>query len=535
MKWGIRSGSTFLLLVAAAMAQQPDPAAGWWKHVSVLADDSMEGRETGTPGYRRAAAYVVGELKGIGLRPGNGKSYYQTVRFRKRLVDESRSSLELVRNGATEPLKLGDDAYFDARVALQPAMDAELVFVGYGLQIPEVGYDDLAGLDLRGKIAVQVSGAPADLPPNLSSFYQFPGERWRGLRRAGAVGVISIPNPAGMDQPWSRMALNRFHPSMVLADPALDETPGEALALVFNPASAAKLLDGSGHDWEEIIALAQARKPLPHFALAVKLRARARVEESLLNSDNVVALLPGLDPRLRDEVVILSAHLDHLGIGEPVNGDRIYNGAIDNAAGVAIVLETAKLLAHGAPPKRSVLFALFTGEEKNELGSKYMAAHPTVKGPIVADLNIDMFKPIVPLNVLDVYGVDESGVGDAAREAGAALGVKVEGDPEPLRNRFIRSDQFSFVRRGIPAVNMHIGAERGSADDATLHQWLRERYHAPSDDLNQPVNHEAAAKYNRIVEMMITSMANAPERPAWKPQSFFRRFAGAASTASSGR
>ena len=502
----------------------------WWDYVKVLADDNMEGRETGSAGLQKAEAYIVDQLKVAGLQPAGTNGFYQTAKFESRQIVEKDSSLALVRDGKVEPLTLGEDAFFSTRVDLAPKLQAPLFFVGYGLSIPEKNYDDLAGLDLKGKVAVLLNGLPADIPGSLGSHYQSTAERWKALRKAGAVGVVSIANPATMDIPWSRMSLSRTHPSMALAGSEFDETQGEKLVVVFNPASAAKLFEGSGHSFDEILGLAKQRKQLPRFPLTASIDAKAKVEKKSLESANVIAKLPGNDPQLKNEYVVLSAHIDHLGIGEPINGDRIYNGAMDNASGSALLLDVASSLKKSPEKlKRSILFLFVTGEEKGLLGSKYFAAHPTVDPKsMVADINVDMFLPIVPLKVLTVFGLAESDLGDMAREAAQAYGITVQPDPEPQRNLFIRSDQYNFIRHGIPALAMGVGVAPGSPEEKIFKDWLTQRYHAPSDDLNQPVDLQAAALYEEVIRGLMISVAQNPQRPQWKQDSFFRRYSQAA-------
>jgi Zn-dependent M28 family amino/carboxypeptidase len=332
-----------------------------------------------------------------------------------------------------------------------------------------------------------------------------------------------------MDIPWSRIALNRLHPSMELAGAEFNDTEGEKLALVFNPAHADKLLDGSGHSFKELADLARDRKPLPHFPLMVSIKAKAQVRKKTVESANLVARLPGNDPQLKGEYVVLSAHIDHVGIGQPINGDRIYNGAMDNAAGVAVLLDVAaSLKQHPENLKRSVLFVFVTGEEKGLLGSKYFATHPTVDPKsMVADINIDMFRPLVPLKLITVLGLAESDLGDAARDVAQADNVTVQPDPQPLRNVFVRSDQYSFIRQGIPALALDI-APTTPEEKQIFADWLTDRYHAPSDDLDQPVDVASAGKYEEIIRQLMIKVANDPQRPQWKQDSFFRRFAGAA-------
>ena len=500
----------------------------WWDSVKVLAADDMQGRETGSAGLRKAEAYVVEQLKQAGLQPAGTNGYYQPVKFQSRQIVERDSSLALVRDGKSQPLTLGEDAFFSTRVDLAPAVDAPLAFAGYGLSIPEKNYDDLAGLDLKGKVAVIISGSPAEIPGPLASHYQSTSERWKAFHNAGAIGIIYIPNPGSIDIPWSRMSLNRAHPSMVLDYPEFDETPGEQLSLTFNPAKADALFAGSGHNFQELAQLAQERKPMPHFALPVSIKAKAKVEKKEVESDNVIAKLPGGDPQLRNEYVVLSAHIDHLGIGEPINGDRIYNGAMDNASGSAVLLDVASSLKKSQDKlKRSLLFLFVTGEEKGLLGSKYFAARPTVdRASMVADINVDMFLPIIPLKTVTVYGLAESDLGDMARQAAEARGVHVQADPQPLRNVFIRSDQYNFIRHGIPALAMGVAPDPNSPEEKKVFKdWLTQRYHAPSDDLQQPVDLSAAAKYEEIIRGLMVAAADDPQRPQWKQESFFRRYA----------
>src|ERR1700732_4392018 len=517
--------------LAAQQAPQPTryfDGQSWWAHIKFLADDSLAGRETGSEGLRKAESYVVDQFSKAGLQPAGINGFYQPVKFISREIVEKDSSAALVVSGKAQPLTLGEDAYFSTRAELSAEeVNAPLVFAGYGLKIPENNYDDLSGLDLRGKIVVYLAGSPSDIPTALSSHYQTIGERWRSLNQAGVIGTINIPNPASMDIPWSRMSLNRAHPSMDLADPEFNETQGLKMAMTFNPAQAEKLFAASGHTFAEIAALGKDRKALPHFPLGVSLKARAIVKATSVESDNIIGKLPGNDPVLKNEYVVISAHVDHVGIGEPVNGDRIYNGAMDNASGVAVLLDlAAQFRAHPEQLRRSILFVVVTAEEKGLLGSKYFAAHPTVPPKsMIADINIDMFLPIAPLKVLKVPGLQESDLGDRARDAAQLFGVRVQPDPEPLRNVFIRSDQYNFIRHGIPAVKLDVGFDPGSPEQKIFKDWLTNRYHAPSDDLAQPVDLASAGLYEDIVRQLLTSVANTDARPSWKPDSFFRRYA----------
>jgi Zn-dependent M28 family amino/carboxypeptidase len=516
-----------LAISAAAQTTAHFDGQTWWNHIKVLADDKLEGRDTGSRGEREAQKYAVEQLKSAGAEPAGANGFYQPVKFVSRQIVEKDCSLALIRDGKREPLTLGEDAIITTRIMPAPDVQSPLVFAGYGLKVPEKNYDDFAGIDVRGKIVVIFSGSPSEIPGALASHYQTAAERWKVLRAAGAVGTISLMNRAVMDIPWSRIALNRAHPTMDLDYPEFNETEGAKLAVTINPASAEKLFAGSGHTFEEIAALGKERKPLPRFPLTVSIEAKTKVEVTQVESANLVARFPGTDPVLKDEYVVLSAHLDHIGIGEPINGDRIYNGAMDNGSGSALVLDLAdSFKKHPEKLRRSMLLVLVTGEEKGLLGSKYFAAHPTVPAKsIVADVNVDMFLPIVPLKILTVLGLDESDLGDRTREIAQSFGVKVQPDPEPLRNVFIRSDQYNFIRHGIPSVMIDVGAEPSSPEQKIFKDWLTQRYHAPSDDVNQPVDLGAAAKYEEIVRALLINIASADHRPQWKPESFFRRYA----------
>src|SRR2546427_2688603 len=312
----------FLAFAAICPAQQTPPAShfdgnSWWSHVKFLADDSLEGRDTGSEGLRKAQAYAVEQLQRAGLEPAGANGFYQPIRFNQYEVDEAKSSLALVANGQAKTLSFADDAFISSRATRNSTMiSAPLVFIGYGLQIPEKNLDELAGLDLKGKIVVYLAGSPADIPTALASHYQTAGERWKSLHAAGAIGTMNIANPASMDIPWSRISVNRNHPSMDLADAEFNETPGQQLGVAFNPASAEQLFAGSGHTFAEIAALGKDRKPLPHFPLTVSLNAKAEILTKSIESANIVAKLTGADPALKNEFVVVSAHIDHVGIGE---------------------------------------------------------------------------------------------------------------------------------------------------------------------------------------------------------------------------
>ena len=311
-----RAALLFLVTLTLGFAALDAEADRWWAHVRFLADDALEGRETGSAGYRKAAAYVTAEFQKAGLQPGGTDGYLQPIGFKSRRILEDKSSLALVRGGKAEPIALGAEATISMRVDPAPQLEAPIVFAGHGLRIPEAKYDDLAGLDLRGKVVLFLSGGPSRIPGPLLSHYQ--SVRWSYLKETGAVGTMSITDPRNMEIPWERSILSRFQPSLTLADPALDETAGQKLAVTINPARAEKFFAGTGHTFKDILARAEAGKPLPTFELPASLRATVAVASEDVESPNVVGLLPGTDPVLKDEYVVLSAHLDHVGIGEPL-------------------------------------------------------------------------------------------------------------------------------------------------------------------------------------------------------------------------
>jgi len=515
------------VLVAGAFAATDYVAEGdvWWSHVVYLADDKLAGRDTGTPGHRMAAEYIATQFERAHVKPAGTQGYFQPVQLVSRKLDEAHSSLSLIENGVATPLKLGDDAALGVRADTAPHTLADAVFVGYGIRTPDGHYDDLAGLDLQGKIAVFFYGAPKSIPGPLAA--HLASERWKGLREAGAIGIALFQDPKHADIPWSRMSLARFNPTMSFLEPELnDTTRGMQLSVMINPERTEKWFAGTGHTAAEIIEIADADKAMPKFPLKVRVDANVGFTETKITSDNVAGIVPGSDPKLQTEYVVVSAHLDHVGTGEPINGDAIYNGAMDNAAGVATLIELAKKASSGPPPRRSIVLVAVTGEEKGLLGSKFFAAHPTVKPEqIVANVNVDMFLPLFPLKTLTVYGLDESTLGDVCREVAAKMEIGIAADREPERNIFIRSDQYSFIRRGVPAIFFKFDGAPGSPEDKILKTWLKERYHGPSDDINQPVDKPGAAKFDQFIFNVVEQVANGNARPQWKQTSFFRRFA----------
>jgi Zn-dependent M28 family amino/carboxypeptidase len=542
--------STVLFAAFTAPGQTPSPPTGgdlaqgkqWWAHVQYLADDSMRGRQTGSAEYLKAAAYVVDQFKSFGLQPaGLNGGWYQPVHFDVQRVLADQSSMSLMVDGNAVALTLGEDAILGTRLTQPKTIDAPLVFIGYGLHLPEAKYDDFDSAEvplasLKGKIVVYLNGGPADLPGPLKSFART-SPFLKALRDAGAVGAISIPTPKSMDFGWQRVASSASQAGMRLAEttdeaqvaarhPALAESHGEMFTATFNPAQAEKLFAGTGHSFADLLALADAQKPLPRFPLGKSLTARVTTEVTHVESPNIAAKLTGSDPKLKSEYVLVSAHLDHLGVGAPIHGKTIYAGAMDDASGVATVLEVArKFSTAGSKPKRSMLFLVFTAEEKGLLGSRYFAGHPTVlEKEIKADLNLDMFMPIFPLKKLHVQGLEQSTLAEQAKAVGAEHGIEIAVDPEPDRNSFIRTDQYSFVQAGVPALAFKFGWTMGSPEYKAWRAWLAERYHSTDDDLTQPVDLAAAAQFNSFLADLARKVADDPASPHYLDTSFFKRF-----------
>jgi Zn-dependent M28 family amino/carboxypeptidase len=510
-------------LPATALAQSAGDA--WWHHVEMLANDGMEGRLNGSPAYLRAADYVVGQFKAAGLTPAGTQGFLQPVRFVSQTVDQAKSSASFVRDGKATPLKTPDDIILSARGGPAPvSIDAPLVFIGYGLHIPEAGHDDLAGVDLKGKIAVTINGGPANISGALKSDAR--AELAKYLEARGAVGAIGLTTDKQREQPFTVAIGRSGQPAMYLADPALRDLKKPFFGASINPALMETLFAASGHSFADLAAAADASKPLPHFALNQSIRATLSVGRTDVTSPNIVGRLAGSDPKLAGEVVVVSAHLDGLGIGKPVNGDAIYNGALDNAGGVATVIEIAKKLGAGPKPKRSIIFVAATAEEQGLLGSRAFARAPSIPQKIVADLNFDMPLPLYPLKSVLVLGADESSLGLDAAAVGKAMGLPLTPDPLPDRNSFTRSDQYSFIRVGIPSLAFKFGFAANTPEAAREKAWRSDRYHQPGDDTLQPnIEKEDQARLNDFVAGIALRVADADAAPAWNKTSFFARFA----------
>lgn len=509
---------------AHAGSQQvvPPLAASWWGVVTVLADDSLRGRASGTEDYLKAARYIAQEFQRAGLAPAGTDGYFQTAHLSTARLVAEHSGIALVTNGVADTLKLGTDASISLSTTTAPRAEGPMVFVGYGLHFPGIR-DDLGSTSVRGKVAVYLNRLPSGLNATIMAHSR--SGRWEALRAAGAIAAIAItepPSAGGRDgRGGAAPGAGGGRPANGLAD---DPTGGGVMITVPDSA-AARLFVGSGHTYAELVAMANkdSAAVLPTFALAPTLQVWTELATTPLEAPNVLGMLRGSDPALRDQYVIVSAHLDHLGVGRAVDGDSIYNGAMDNASGIATMVETARAFHNRhISPKRSIIFAAVTAEEKGELGSAYFATHPTVPvGQIVADLNTDMWEPQIPLVGVFGYGADESDLGNDLRQALKLHNLTLMDDPHPEQVRFIRSDQYSFIKRGIPALALKIGYLPGSPGDSVIAEWNRMRYHKPSDDLDQPVNFDAAIGFDAMYIDLVHLVADRPTRPAWVKGSVF--------------
>jgi hypothetical protein len=498
----------FVTANLAAAQQTPTPAAApWWNLTTALSNDGMQGRDTGTAAYQRAAEFVAAHFKADGLQPaGDNGTYFQRVPMHEIDLDTTRSSIEILTPAdKSEPLKLLYEATLSPRADLPMLTEGQLVFIGYG--VPP------AGLDLRGKIAVFFNNIPTGLPQNERM--NFPAARILRLAESGAAGFVSIDNPAAIEPTHWPAAYAR---TVTLLDHPQRPQPNEPIGIRISAEAAPRLFANTPNaDPAKIISDAERGVPLPTLPLMNKLRIRVATTEKDIASPNIIAILPGSgaaegkDPTLQPEYVALSAHLDGYGFGTPVNGDNLYNGALDDAAYVATLLELAHNLAH-SPPKRSLLFCIFTGEEKGLLGSEYFTHHPTVPAAqIVADLNLDQLR----LNILTMEGIADSSLGETARTVAAQFHIELRPDREPQRNLFRRADNYNFVRIGVPIASFIFGYNDGTPEEHAYRNWYATRYHKPQDDLTTPIDWAAAVKFNDFYRALTLAVANAPTRPTW--------------------
>ncbi|GGG47477.1 M28 family peptidase [Hymenobacter glacieicola] len=504
-------------------------------HIQYLADDKLRGRKPGTPGYQLAVDYVTSQLKSFGVQPaGEDGGFTQRVRLR-RATAQPTPSIRYQPGGGSLPLATTEiHLYPHPEQASAQLAATGLAFAGYGISAPDQGYDDYQGLDVKGKVVVIVRGAPRRFPSTVAAASQDQTLLVQTAAQHGAVGVLfASPRPA----PASGAASRPLSTTSVLgpdgkvaAARGFISGSGVNMTGTLSAAGLQALLLNAATDTARVLGSLRQGQPAP-VALRGTLEASWQSTYQDFDSYNVVGKIPGSDATLRNEYVVHSAHLDHLGVAAPVQGDSIYNGAHDNASGVASVLEIARLYSHlKQKPKRSILLVLQTGEELGLLGSAYFAARPTVpKTALVADVNTDMPTIIAPLLSVVPLGARHSSLAQPVEEAARYLGLTVEEDPEPDQNRFIRSDQYSFVAQGIPALHIKYGNRTPDGKNNLSEQvqkWRALTYHKPQDDINGTFDFEAGKKYVQLNFLIGYLVAQNPQRPTWNPGDFFgQRFA----------
>lgn len=498
-------------LMAGACSSVPAPPAGtdadtvaWWGITGDLSSDAMEGRDTGSAGYDRAAEYVEARFRAAGLKPAGEKSgYRQTLLLKEVRVEKEGTALQVITGygGAQQVRVIRTYPFLHAftvrpSVALPPSIGAGLVFRGY-CSAGEMGR-------VTGKIVVCFGARRAGMTTGA--------QRMEAVAKAGGVGIINVDDPGFTIEP------SRWPEAYARAITFRDAAPpayADLAVMRFSADSFGDLIDGSGQNADELLKAGAASQPLPSFDIPATLNATFAISQRELQSDNVLATLPGTDPVLKDEIVIVSAHLDGYGYGEPVNGDGLYNGAFDDAAYVASLIRLAERQA-GAGFRRSVLFAAYTGEEKGLLGSNYYSGHLTVpKEKIAAVINLDQLRPLFPLKILTMHGIDDVTLAANARRVADGMGIELRRDMEPERNLNQRTDHFPFLRMGVPAVNFVFGFDPGTDAEARYREWYQSRYHRPQDDMGQPLDWGAARDMNLFFYRLTEDVANDPVRPGF--------------------
>lgn len=487
---------TFAAQISASRLHEitdPDTRA-WWQATEALSNDAMEGRDIGSGGYDRAASLVARRFAASGLKPaGEGGTWFQPIHFDDWLITRQGTHITV----GSQPLRLLYDIFPRVSSGMPTTLNAPLMFGGYCAP-GTLG-------DARGKMVLCYGWSRAG--------HTSRGDRVKTVQQAGGAGILDIADAGFTAEPtrWPMAYARRVAP--VGAPTAADD---HLLAALLNADSLAPAIAGSGHDARQLLALALAGKPLPRFDVPGHFRAHFQIQHRVITSANVLGMLPGTDAALRNQTVVVSAHLDGYGHGEPVHGDGIYNGTLDDAAYVAL-LERLAGRRHGKGFRRPVLFAAFTGEEKGLLGSRWFVAHPTLPiGSIAADINLDQVRPIFPLDLLTVHVLNDSTLGDAVRTVAAGMGIQVQIDPEPERNLLRRADHWSFIQAGIPATGFVFGYRPGTDSEQRYRHWYQVQYHRPQDDLTQPMNWPAAGKFNRFFYGLVAAVANGDARPEWK-------------------
>ena len=492
----LRLAVAAFVLVGAAPPKLDADTASWWKTTALLSNDSMEGRDTGSAAYDRAARFVAARFAAAGLKPaGENGTWFQRVPMHE--ISVPRATFHV----GDRPLTFLHDLTVSPATAMPAGVNAPLAYGGY-CAAPALG-------DVRGKVVICHGTHKAGLPSAA--------QREAAVRAAGAAGMLTIADPGFTVEP-PRWPYAYARTVTLAGEPS---KPDPFLRMTLRAESLGKLLGGSGKSASALISDGSAGRPLPSFSIPNRFQAEFVVRERDIASPNVIALFPGSDPKLANETLALTAHLDGYGYGEPVNGDRIYNGTLDDAAYVALLIRLAE--RHQQPFRRPVMFLVVTGEEKGLLGSRWFVKHPTVPlARIAADINLDQLRPIFPLQLLTVHAIEDTTLGDDVRAVARSLGIEVQRDPEPERNLLQRSDNWPFMQVGVPATGFVFGYRPGSQSERIYRQWYRTGYHKPQDDLKQPMDWKAAAEFNRFFYELAERVADKTQPPAWKPGSKLR-------------
>ena len=501
-------------------------------HITFLADDLLRGRQPGTEGYDIAAAYVASQFQQLGLAPaGTESSYFQAVPLRRAWLSPGSAAMSLQRDGQTTVFNFVDDFYMGpSKSHTSSSLDAAMVFAGYGIDAPALAYNDYVELEVAGKIVVVLDGQPEGFPSEEGAHVSSSREIAGNAAARGAIGLVTIHTPASEKRfAWQRIKNLVGTPSMgwLEADGEVfaDFPQIQVMAHIHHDAAAGLFTDAA-YSLQDLLAMDEAGQPLSGFALDGSLHISQNSVHETISSPNVVARLQGSDPMLNGEYMLYTAHLDHIGeLAGEGHVDAINNGAMDNAAGVAVMLETARLFAGADAPRRSMLFVAVTAEEKGLVGSEFFARHPTVpEAGMVAVINLDM--PLLLYDFGDViaFGAEHSTMAAAAQMAADEAGISLTPDPFPEQNIFVRSDHYRFVQQGIPAIFLVTGTHSrdGQTDTLPLYEaFLKDHYHTPSDDLNLPINYAAAARFTRINTRIGQIIANQLQRPVWNEGDFF--------------
>lgn len=488
-------------------------------HTAFLADDLLEGREAGARGYDIAAAYVAAQFAAYGLKPPPGNDgFYQQVPLRRRSLLTDGVQFEMRTKGGTLVFKNGEDIAVDASAyTREEIIEAGLVFAGWGIRAPTLRHDDYAGLNVKGKAVVILEGAPASFPGALRAHYSWTQQKERMAAEAGAIAILTLKSPEREQfSPWERARTARPLPAFGWIDPKQGAAPIKAI-VTLGPKAARTLFAQANRDIERIYRQSTSSPPRG-FELPVSMRLSRKSAHEEVSSANVLGVLPGTDPALKNEYVVIASHLDAW-VGPKTGADTIYNGAVDNAGGIAMMLEVARLLSSSGGAKRSVLFFATAAEEKGLLGSDYFVAHPAVPlERIVAAISVDGLMAFHDFSGIVALGADHSTLGEISLAAARSIDAVHTPDPIPGRGNLALSDQYPFLRMGIPVLfpNPARGQSRDGTDDVAAWDEYEERhYHQPSDDMKLPLRWDVAQRWAQYIYAVIAGTANAPRRPLW--------------------